>query len=311
MAKKKKEAAPPEPSTRSLVAVTAIGIVSALWALFQWAELLVLRAGGTPFCAVSETLDCNAVWNSDFAGLVHRSTGLPIAGWGLVWSLVVIALGLWALLLRGEGRRLGAVTTAIRLSAWVGVVISLGLAGVSLAAGALCLGCLGTYLLVAILAGITLFGWRGLGFPEVAKGLGRAALLTAAAYLVLLWPGLSTPGDAAAEAGQAALAAIRASRTAAGEDSPKANANATPGPAGSDATPAPPPKEEIPPPPFATGEPTGDEARDTRIVHFLDTLPAPLRQMLSDGLLAFHTSPQRTLPPPRAPIGPKDAPVRI
>ena len=31
-------------------------------------------------------LDCSAIWNGAFASAVHRLTGLPIAGWGLVWS---------------------------------------------------------------------------------------------------------------------------------------------------------------------------------------------------------------------------------
>ncbi len=304
MAKKKKDEAAAGPSTASLVGVTAVGVVSALWALFQWAELVVVRAGGTAFCAVSERLDCNAVWNAPFAKQVHRTTGLPVAGWGLVWSLAIVVLGLWALYRRGERKPLGDLPTALRIATWVGVVVSLGLAAVSLHVGALCLGCLGTYFLVAILAGLTLFGWKGEGFPAAKPAALRLVLVTAAVYLLLLWPGLKTPGDPVDEASEAALAAMKASANAAGRDGDAA-ASASPSDVG-DGSP-----DAAPPAPFATGAPTGDPERDRRIVEFIENLPPVHRQLLSDGLMAFHSAPEQALPPPRVVEGPADAPVRI
>ena len=51
----KKTPAPPRtarPRIRTLHAAVALALLSALWALFQWNELLTARAGGDAFCAL-------------------------------------------------------------------------------------------------------------------------------------------------------------------------------------------------------------------------------------------------------------------
>src|SRR5690606_31977881 len=102
----KKEAAEPVaavgPSARSLGALVALGVVSALWALFLWAELVVARSGGSAFCAVGDKLDCVALWDGDFASGVHRLTRLPVAGWGLLWGGLATLFPLLALVRRSE-----------------------------------------------------------------------------------------------------------------------------------------------------------------------------------------------------------------
>ena len=72
---------------RFLAAGVFLGFVNALWALFQWAELLLARNGGTPFCSVDETFNCAQVWDSAFAVTVHNLTQIPLAGWGLIWGI--------------------------------------------------------------------------------------------------------------------------------------------------------------------------------------------------------------------------------
>src|SRR5687767_9061603 len=56
--------------------------------IFQWNELLTLRAGGTTSCGINATVNCETVWNSAFASRMHGLTGLPVAGLGVVWGLV-------------------------------------------------------------------------------------------------------------------------------------------------------------------------------------------------------------------------------
>ena len=86
------------PDARSCVKLAALGALSALWSLFLWTELVVARSGGSAFCGFGGRFDCNAVWSSAFASAVHAWTGLPLAGWGLVWSLVAFGLPMAALL---------------------------------------------------------------------------------------------------------------------------------------------------------------------------------------------------------------------
>jgi protein-disulfide isomerase len=194
---------PPTPA--SLAALCAIALLSALWSVVLWAELRVLRAGAAPFCALEAGGDCARVWDSAFASLVHRQTGLPIAGWGLAWSLVAAGLALAALARRAQGTDDPALVTALRVAALGGAVA----VAVFMAAAALdrafCGGCAVTYVLVAGFAGIALAGWPGAGWPEWPRAAALSASLVAVAWLVLLYPGTRTP-RAGSEAGREAIA---------------------------------------------------------------------------------------------------------
>jgi serine/threonine-protein kinase len=123
-----------------------------------------------------------------------------VAGWGLVWGLVAGTLPLLALWRVAERRPLpGALVSAIRITAAAGVVAVVVMLAVSAAERTLCLGCFGTYLLVAGYAGIALFGWQAAGLPDALRGLGVAAVATLVGFLVLLYPGLATPRRPVAE----------------------------------------------------------------------------------------------------------------
>ncbi|MEK7705143.1 MAG: thioredoxin domain-containing protein [Myxococcota bacterium] len=182
-----------EPSPQRLALLVGLGALAALWALFQWGELLVARAGGESFCAINATFDCAAVWDSPFASAVHSTTGLPVAGWGLAWGLVALLLPLWALVHRASGLPVAIGWLGTLWVAAAGVVAVLVMAVASLASGHLCITCLATYAIVLAYGAVSLPSFH-LG----ATGGARTALVTAltctlAVYLVLLWPGLRTP----------------------------------------------------------------------------------------------------------------------
>jgi serine/threonine-protein kinase len=273
------EPAPPEPapapSPASLAALAALGTLSALWALFLWAELLVSRTGGTPFCALGGQADCAAVWNSAFASAVHRLTGLPIAGWGLAWGLVAGGLALLGLLRGAQGRPDGALTSAIRLTAAAGLLTVFVMVAVAVGERAFCLGCVVTYFLVAGYAGIALLGWPGLGLPTPSRGLAWAVGTTALAFAVLLYPGLRTPKGAAASGREALQSLPPASPSSSG------------------------------------GEETGDGGRDAQVRELIASLSTEARQTFSDSLHIYRSQPPRTPIPARSLDGPESAPVRI
>ncbi|MCP3957779.1 MAG: thioredoxin domain-containing protein [bacterium] len=206
----------------ALRALAAIGVASALWAVFLWRELLRSRAGETPFCGFGESQDCADLWSAAFATNIHHWTGMPVAGWGLVWSLVAAALPLVALASRDRESRLAAACSGIGLTATAGVAGIVVLLGASAAEGMFCKSCALTYVLTVAYAVVA---WRGLrrgSHKRSPHGITVAAGLTAAAYLALLVPGLKTPKSLTAEGQRALEAASRpvgsAEATATAED---------------------------------------------------------------------------------------------
>lgn len=199
------QAAAPRPSAGSLVALVALGAAAALWSLFLWGELLLSRSGATPYCPLGEAAACSALWDAAFARAVHTWSGIPVAGWGMVWGLAAAALPLLALQRFADGQKAAALVSGARVTAAAGAVGVLVLGAVAAASGTFCGGCFVSYLIVAGYAGIALFGWQHLGLPELPRGVANAAGATAAAFLLLLYPGRSTPRSAA-EAGREAVA---------------------------------------------------------------------------------------------------------
>jgi serine/threonine-protein kinase len=257
-----------------------------------WQQLVLARSGGTPFCALGGHADCTAVWNSAFATAVHTQTGLPIAAWGVVWALAALVLPLTALL-RAAGQAVsGECISGTRLVAAAGLITVFAMAGLSLAEGALCLGCVITYALVLAYAGIALYGWRDQGLPDVRRGLGWAVVLTLCGYALLLYPGSRTPraGD---DAGRAAVAA------ALGADNPAS----APAPGDPDTTSA--------PPSSAPARPRPDGPNDRKLYTFVEGLAPEMKQALSSALKYYRDGPVHPLPAPRLLQGEPSAPVRI
>jgi serine/threonine-protein kinase len=198
---KKANPPPPVPS-RGAVALLVLGIAESALSLFQWSQLLTMRAGGATVCGISDRLNCETVWNTPFASSVHEALGIPVAGLGLLWGLVATALAGLYLAWRRGGRTVRPAVNGLRMTAAVGVLTTLLLGGVSASSGALCLTCLGTYVLVIAFA---IVAWRGLPGPVMpqASEWGRALQWTGgfalAGFVALSIPGRATPKATAAE----------------------------------------------------------------------------------------------------------------
>ena len=243
---------PPHPSAGSLAALVALGAAAALGFLFLWLQLVLARSGGTAFCALDAAASCTTAWDSPFASHIHRVSGLPLAAWGLVWGLSAFVLPLLALLRQAEGRPQPVLVSATRLLAIVGVAAVAVMLLASAVMGVFCVGCLAADIMIAGYAGIALFSWAPLGYPQLTRAATLAGLASLAGYLALLYPGLHTPKPAA-EAGRAAISRV---------------ATQGPAPAGG----------------------TGDAERDRQLVQLVDSLELPLKQTLSDALAIYRNA---------------------
>ncbi len=202
--------------TRALTLLAAIASASALWAVFLWRELFRARAGETPFCGFGESVDCGTLWSASFASTIHNTTGVPVAGWGLVWALVAALLPLAALALGERKSREAAACTAIELTAAAGVAGLVVLLAASAAEGLFCTSCALTYVLTLAYAAVTFYALRR-PVPRSSQGLALAVAATVGAYLLLLYPGLKTPKSAGEEGQQVLDTARRATEQTGGE----------------------------------------------------------------------------------------------
>lgn len=183
----------PNVTERRLTLLIGLGVVASLWALFQWGELLVARAGGESFCAISATFDCAAVWDSNFASTVHSATGLPVAAWGLVWGMVAWLMPLWGLMLRAGQRAETSAWLATQWTAAFGLIAVVVMAIAALGTGRMCITCLATYVLVVGYGVVALGALNVSALRGARTGFVSALVCTVAVYLVLLVPGLRTP----------------------------------------------------------------------------------------------------------------------
>lgn len=170
-------------------ALLLLAFAAAPWAVYQWMELVIDHSGGELACALDATWDCGAVWDAAFAKSVHRGTGLPLAGWGVVWALAAFVAALQIPLREGPG--LGLL--AARVVGGGGLVACAGLLALSLSMGVVCATCLVTYVLVASYAGIALVILRGAAPLSAApRALVPVVMAIGLGWLVLLAPGRAT-----------------------------------------------------------------------------------------------------------------------
>lgn len=194
---KKATPPPPVPSGGAL-ALLGLGLAESALSLFQWSQLRTLRAGGSTFCAVSEHVNCETVWNSSFASQVNETLGIPVAGLGLIWGMVATALAVLYLAWRSAGHTVRPASNGLRMTAAVGMLATVVFASVSALVGALCLTCLGTYVLVLAFAAVA---WRALPGPlmPLAREWGPALMWTVgfalAGFIVLRLPRHPTSSD--------------------------------------------------------------------------------------------------------------------
>jgi serine/threonine-protein kinase len=258
-----------QPSPASLAALAVLAFGGALWSLLLWTELAG-RTAGTGTCLLGGS-SCAALWEAPFAASVHRWTSLPLAAWGLAWSVASFALPLTALVRRAEGRVDPALATGARLLGASGLLAVFVLVAVMLAARAFCAACSLMHALVAGYAGIVLFGWPRLGLPALRRGALLMAGSVGGAALALVYPARSTPP------------------TGGGANLPPVSAGA----AGSVAS------------------PTAAPASPDEVAALVSSLAPSLQQVLADSLFLYRVGPHQPLWPPRGLQGPAVAPVRL
>lgn len=274
---------------RFFAASVFLGFVNALWALFQWAELLLARNGATPFCSVDDTFNCTQVWDSAFASSIHTATQIPLAGWGLIWGITATVLPLAALV---DDRLLGkGLSAALRFTALAGVASVAAFATASFVAGALCIGCIGTYVGVTLWSVTTWKSTNEAGFAEAAKGAAIAVVVVVVGFLVLVVPGMRTPHA------EAKLSLPTA-------DSAVAKTPSTPK--------TPPTSPTASTPSEFDGPATGDETRDDLLERFVASLDPQSKQLMADLLAAYRDTKTVEVKPARnVTLGDKNAKLRI
>ena len=261
---------------RAAVAITVVAALATLLGVYQWLELVQLRtAGGTPLCSFSATFDCAGVWNSPLAHAVHQSTGLPIAGWGLAWSLIVLILGarLWLRVKQPAGKSAlteqGYLTLALRLTTGIGVAVALLLLVYSAVIKVFCPTCILFYLFVAITAYLAFARLTTQSKDWVQPSLLSGGLLLIS-FAVLLYPGLHTPREN-----------IITAKLSNVSDQPK-----------------------VSPAPTSTA---------SDLEQFLNSLPFGVKQATSDTLAMYRKAPlvKTSIDPKRLTFGTANTPVHI
>jgi protein-disulfide isomerase/uncharacterized membrane protein len=278
MSKKASTPAAPVP-TRGALALLVLGLLTSALAVYQWMELLTLRAGGATSCGINEHVNCETVWNSDFASAVHDTLGIPIAGLGLVWGLTAVGLSALYLAWVKAGRSVRPAASGLRLLALAGVVSVAVFATVSARVGVVCPTCLGTYVLVLAFAGVAWRGLPGAFLPQEGEWgdtLKWTVGLGAVAFVAMLMPGRATPHAQKAGAFLPPVASSKGSTDTASPNTPP------------------------PPAPPAT------------LDAFLASLPQDQRQYLADVLAVYRAaSPKVAAYPARTLFGPPNAPVKV
>ncbi len=177
------------------IALACLAAAQALWAGFQWWELGELRRGATTLCDQAGG-NCADAWDGPLASAIHDLTGLPVAGWGVVWGVAATAVVLLRMTASSEARR-AVFGGAVRALGLIGVLSVLVLGGTLMAEGVFCLTCVVTYLLVL---GYAAIAWAvSLGQVRFGPGIGVAAACCAVVFVLALLTGRDTPRSNVAE----------------------------------------------------------------------------------------------------------------
>ncbi len=283
------------PTPLALAAIIGLGVVHALWALFQWTQLVAARTGGTSFCGLGESTACAEIWDSPFATAIQEASGMPVAGWGLVWSLASVALPVVALKRRAEpARAQNGPDPAWVATIWMavaGVVAVVVLVTASISYGALCTTCALTYTLVAAYAATCFVQTPPQSLP-LARGISPATIALAVSLAVLFIPGFNTPMSEAAEGRKALLKVAGEQNATFGRENPNAS------------------EEKRAPEPVAEASLAPQEPL-SGLRQLLTELPPQLRQVFADELLRYASAEPVALREPRGLVGSPDAPIRL
>ena len=183
-----------------------LGVLSILLGLYQWYELYQLRTSGdSPLCALSENLDCGAIWTSPLATAAHTYTGMPFAAWGVAWGAMLLILAIELKIRQGRQQSAAETMLALRLTTAVGALLCIALLNYSITLGVFCLTCVLFYVFVAVATYLAFARLKPAerNWPRATlHGVGLLLLVLA----VLLYPGLQTPKQDLAAAALAKIA---------------------------------------------------------------------------------------------------------
>lgn len=136
--------------------ICLLALASIMLGIYQWMELhAVSRGNVTPLCAISETINCAAVWNSPLSVAVTEITRIPMAGWGIVWGLTMLVLGTGLLLQEVRQRPPDVIIRALQLTSAIAAGVAILLLAYSVAIAVFCPTCLAFYLFVGVMTFMT------------------------------------------------------------------------------------------------------------------------------------------------------------
>lgn len=169
---------------------------------YQWIELHAISSGGTtPLCAISAAINCAAVWEAPLSRAVIELTGIPLAGWGLAWGALVLALTVMARSRHRRARAAGVPIRALQLASAAAVGVCVLLLAYSIGIAVFCPTCLIFYLFAGVTAYMTMRTPGGNNATWLrATGLSVAVLvpIVAVVFAISLWLSRSTFADTVA-----------------------------------------------------------------------------------------------------------------
>ncbi len=182
-----------KPSRKTLFALLISGLAGVAVTIYQWLALLALRTSNEkPLCAINEALDCSAIWDSALSTTIHQYSGIPIAGWGLIWSTLTVVFAIKLLLDNQKEKHSALAMSALFISTVAGVIGVIALIFYSISLQVFCLSCITFYVVTAVIAFIV-FTKLGRDNINYTSGGGTSLALTVILALALYLPGQNTP----------------------------------------------------------------------------------------------------------------------
>lgn len=207
-----------QPRPSSQLGLIAVAVLAISLGIYQWLELIQIRTGGAaPLCSISESINCATVWNSALADTIQNYTGIPLAGWGIAWAIIILILSIELALHMRKGNSSGDIVLALRIVTAVGACISLALLIYSIIIGVICPTCFLFYLFVAI-ATLIVFRLQKDATWQWRSALTQSIGLLLISFALLLYFGRHTPSLNSDLASIAALPANSSSKTSPGQD---------------------------------------------------------------------------------------------
>lgn len=182
-----------KPSRNTILALLISGLAGVAVTTYQWLALLSLRTSNEkPLCAINEALNCGAIWDSPLSTTIHQYSGIPIAGWGFIWSALIIIFSGKLLLDSQKDKPNSLALSALFVNTIVGLIGVVALVLYSISLQVFCLSCIAFYIVTAVVAYIVL---TKLSRDNISYSSGSGAALAATLILALALylPGQNIP----------------------------------------------------------------------------------------------------------------------